>query len=236
MALEFVDVNPVEDAVVVEPDARAVLESGYVTVIFPPVSRARTFQASLSESSVDANVCHALTIYTAEGEMELDARLIHPAEIVATLDSDMIDALGGPAVILQAYALGGISLQVNDVIRGFWNDLVSQLDIGDDGSFKFIAKVRAIRPIPYCIRLNVDAETLELASAQINGDSTPTPTVAPTPTPTPTVEPTPTSVPAVIPNTGDIDMTLLSLLLIAVANIIALSVFITKLLAKRAGR
>ncbi len=236
MALEIVSANPVGDAVVIQPNEGAVLESGYVTVIFPPISRARTFQASLEESNVNADACYALTLYTAEGEMERDARLIHPARIIATLDSDMIAELGGPAVVLQTYALGGISLQVNDAIRAAWNTLASQFDIADDGSFRLIAKVRAIQPIPYCIRMNADAETLELAFTQING--IPTPTGTPTPTATPTVAPTPTSVPipALIPSTGDIDMTLLSLLLIAVANVIALSLFITKILARRAGR
>ena len=234
VALEFVEHDPVEGSDVIQPDTRAVLQSGYVTVIFPPVSRARTFQASLSESSVNADACHALTIYTAEGEMERDARLIYPARIVARLDSDMIDALGGPAEIFQAYALGGIMIQVNDATGSGWNALISEFDILEDGSFEITAKVRAIQPIPYCIRLNVDADALALASAQINGS--PTPTATPKPTPIPTVAPTPTPVPAAIPNTGDIDMTLLSLLLIVAANIIALSLFITRLLARRAGR
>lgn len=233
--LETGSTTPVAEMTMVHPSRRTVLESGYATVIFPTESRERMFQVSLDRSSVSGEECFALSVYTAEGEMERDARLIQPAEIIVTLDADRIEGIGGPAFALQTYALGGISIQVNDVVRGNWNHLVSWLDIKKDGSFKLRAKTRVIRPIPYCIRMGVDWAALELVRVQMNG--TPTPTI----TPPPTVPPTPTFVPASAPvdvetpNTGDSHTPFALLLVVAVISV-GISLWFSRLMAERAGR
>ena len=224
-----------EGATVIQGDERVILAAGGVTVIFPINSRARTYQATLEESGDcgdGALACAALTLYTAEGETERDARLIFPAEIIISVSPEQVDALGGPGVVLQAYALGGILFRVNDAVRD-WNNLLFEFDVRTDGSFAAESETSAIRPIPYIIGLDVDNGTRERAMWQIRGTTpTPSPASLARSTPQPTATPTPLPVPVEIPNTGD-SSTPLSLVLALAAAAIALSLIVAIALMDR---
>ena len=248
VSIEKVEVTPVAGGSVIQPDERVTLVSGNTTVTFPETSRARTYQVTLEESGEDAGNgarCAALTVYTAEGEVERDVRMIFPAEFSITLNADQVNALGGPAAMLQAYADGGILFQVGDAVRAGWNNMLFELEIASDGSFTFTSRTRAIRPVPFCVRIYIEPDTLALASAQVSGatpvtgmtyDIVPTPTVTVTPTPQPvTVTPTPQPVSVKTPNAGDSSMPL-TLLLSIFAMTVLMAFGVSNLLAARAGR
>lgn len=131
---ETVEVSGVEGATAVDPDMQVSLMAGNVTVKFPTLSRARSFQAMVSESSDCGDMamaCAMVSIYNAEGEMESDVRLISSAEIEVMLDAATVDELGGDldggAVAIQANALGGIMLQLMDAESGEWNSIPSEI-------------------------------------------------------------------------------------------------------------
>ena len=226
---------------VVQPDERVTLESGDTTVTFPETSRARTYQVTLEESegdSGDGTRCTALTVYTAEGEMERDVRLIFPAEFSITLNADRVDALGGPAVLLQTYALGGILFQAGDAVRAGWNNLIFELDVASDGSFTLTSETRAIQPVPFCVRVYVDPDTLARASDQVNGvtyEIVPPPPPVPTPTPTVTMTPAPQPDSVNTPVTGDSSVPL-NLLVAMLVMTVLLALGVSELIATRARR
>ena len=221
---ETVEVSGVEGATTVDPDAQVSLMAGNVTVKFPTLSRARSFQAMVSESGDCGDMamaCAMVTIYDAEGEMESDVRLISSAEIEVMLDADMVSELGGAldggAVALQANALGGIMLQLLDEESGEWHSIPSQFMVNADGSATVSGMTRGLGNVA----LNVYPDVVEQARMQLSaalGTPTATPipptaTAAP-PTATP-VPPTPTPVPP--PPTGDESVPFLMLLVMAVA-------------------
>ena len=230
-----VEITPVPGGTVIQPDERVTLASGDTTVTFPETSRARTYRVTLEESDAgDGARCAALTVYTAEGEMERDVRMIFPVEFSITLSAERVDALGGPGVVLQAYANGGVLFQAKDTVRDDWNDLLFELDFSSDGSFILTSQTRAIRPVPFCVRIYIAPDTLAWASAEVNGTAYEIVSIS---TPTPTVTLTPTSQPASIktPGTGDSSVPLgLMLATLVMAVLIALGA--SKLLVARAGR
>ena len=223
---ETVEVSGVEGATTVDPDAQVSLMAGNVTVKFATLSRARSFQAMLSESDDCGDMamaCAMVTIYDAEGEMESDVRLISSAEIEVMLDADMVSELGGAldggAVALQANALGGIMLQLLDEESGEWNSIPSQFMVNSDGSATVSGMTRGLGSVA----LNVYPDVVEQARMQLSaalGTPTATP-IPPTATPVPPtatpVPPTPTPVPPPPPDTGDASVPFLMLLVMAVA-------------------
>ena len=224
---EKVGVTAVEGATTVEPDAQVELMAGNVTVKFPTLSRARTFQAMLSESSDCGDMamaCAMVSIYNAEGEMESDVRLISSAEIEVMLDAAMVSELGGDldggAVAIQANALGGIMLQLMDDDSGEWNSIPSSFMVNSDGSVTVSGMTRRFSHIA----LNVYPDVVEQARMQVSAalgtpTATPTPPTAtpapPTATPVPPTPIPPTPVPP--PPTGDASVPFLMLLVMAVA-------------------
>ena len=243
--VEKVDVTAVEGATTVEPDAQVVLTAGNVTVKFPSLSRARTYQAMLSESDECGNMaaaCATLSIYNAEGEMESDVRLISSAEIEVMLDAAAVDAIGGDlpgaAVAVQASALGGIMLQLMDDDSGEWNSIPSTFMVNSDGSAMVTGMTRRFSHIA----LMVYDDVVEQARMQVSmalGTPTATP-VPPTATPAPPtatpVPPTPTPEPTPVPpDTGDPSVPFLMLLAMAVAASMAALVG-TKVIMARVRR
>ena len=224
---EKVGVTAVEGATTVEPDAQVELMAGNVTVKFPTLSRARTFQAMLSESSDCGDMamaCAMVSIYNAEGEMESDVRLISSAEIEVMLDAAMVSELGGDldggAVAIQANALGGIMLQLLDDDSGEWNSIPSSFMVNSDGSVTVSGMTRRFSHIA----LNVYPDVVEQARMQVSAalgtpTATPIPPTAtpapPTATPVPPTPIPPTPVPP--PPTGDASVPFLMLLVMAVA-------------------
>ena len=198
----------VEGATTVEPDMQVELMAGSVSVKFPTLSRARTFQAMVSESDECGDMamaCATVAIYNAEGEMESDVRLISAAEITVTLDADAVASLGGDldggAVAIQANALGGIMLQLMDDGTGEWNSIPSNFMVNSDGSVTVTGMTRRFSHIA----LNVYADVVEQARMQVSaalGTPTATP-VPPTATPAPpTATPVPpTPIPPPLPPT-----------------------------------
>ena len=253
--VEKVDVTAVEGATTVEPDAQVALMAGNVTVKFPTLSRDRTFQAMVSESSDCGDMamaCAMVSIYNAEGEMESDVRLISSAEIVVTLDAATVSELGGDlngqAVALQANALGGIMLQLMDDGTGEWNSIPTDFMANADGSITISGMTRRFSHIA----LNVYPDVVEQARMQVSiALGTPTATPIPTATPEPTATPVPpTPVPTATPvpptpvpptpmppppPTGDASVPFLMLLAMAVAASM-LALVGTKVIAARMRR
>ena len=254
---EKVDVTAVEGATTVEPDAQVALMAGNVTVKFPTLSRDRTFQAMVSESSDCGDMamaCAMVSIYNAEGEMESDVRLISSAEIVVTLDAATVSELGGDlngqAVALQANALGGIMLQLMDDGTGEWNSIPTDFMANADGSITITGMTRRFSHIA----LNVYPDVVEQARMQVSSalgtpTATPIPTatpvpptatpvpptatpVPPTPVP-PTPEPAATPIPP--PDTGDASVPFLMMLAMAIAASM-LALIGTKVIAARVRR
>lgn len=221
---EKVAVTAVEGATTVQPDMATELMAGNVTVKLPALSRARTYQAMLSESDECGSMavaCASISIYNAEGEMESDVRLISSAEIEIMLDAAAVDALGGDlngaAVAIQADALGGIMLQLMDDDSGEWNSIPSSFMVNSDGSATVSGMTRRFSHIA----LMVYDDVVEQARMQVSmalGTPTATP-VPPTSTPAPPtatpVPPTPTPMPTP-PPTGDSSVPFLMLLAMAV--------------------
>ena len=228
---EMADVTATEGATTIEPDMSAELMAGNVTVKFPTLSRARTYQAMVSESSDCGDMaaaCAMVSIYNAEGEMESDVRLISAAEIMVTLDAETVSEMGGDlngsAVAVQANALGGIMLQLMDAESGEWNTIPSQFTANSDGSVTVSGMTRGLGNVALNVYPDVVAEArMQLSMALGTPTATPvppTPTPAP-PTPTP-VPPTPTPMP-MHPITGDSSVPFLMLLAMAiVASMVAL--------------
>ncbi len=190
------DVTPVEGATTIQPDAQTELSAGNVSVMFPVTSRARTYQAMVSESDDcggDALTCVMTSIYNAEGESESDARLISPAKIAITLSAERVEALGGAAVSLQTYALRGVRLQVADGANSDWNSIPFEFDLNSDGSATVSAMTRRFSALT---ALNVDADVVDQATLLLSM-ALGTPTAAPIPTVTlePTVTPEPEPAP-----------------------------------------
>ena len=228
--VEKVDVTASEGATTVEPDGSATLMAGNVTVKLPTLSRARTYQAMLSESDDCGDMamaCAMIAFYNAEGEMESDVRLISSAEIEVSLSADAISELGaglnGPAVAQQANALGGIQLKLMDAQSGEWNMIPSNFMVNADGSATVTAMTRGFS----VIALMVYADKVEMARMQLSmalgtPTATPIPTATPVPpTPVPTATPVPTPEPIIVevqaPDTGDTSVPFLMLLAMAVA-------------------
>ena len=245
---EKAEVTPVEGATTVEPDAQTELSAGGVTVRFATLSRARTFQAMLSESDEcgsSAMACAMVSIYSAEGEMESDVRLISSAEIEATLDADAVDSLGGDlngaAVATQANALGGITLQLMDDDSGEWNAIPGDFMVNSDGSATVTGMTRRFSHIA----LMVDADAVNQARMQVSmalgtPTATPIPTATPVPpTAVPTATPVPTPEPVIVevqtPPTGDTAVPFVMLLAMAVFASMAALVG-TKLIMARVRR
>ena len=240
--VEKVDVTPVADAYIVQPDESITLTAGNVVVIFSALALSRTYQVSLTESSGCEDIalgCAQLRIYTAEGELIRDARLITPAEIIVTIGSDQIAELGGIGVVFQAYAMGGIELLAKDDVGGGWTPILSRLDLDTGGgSFLVNAQTRRFNPLPFGV--SADPNILELARAALGTPTATPPPAAPIPTATATATSTPTPVPVVVappapPNTGDASLPFALLSAIAAA-VIALALFGAKALAGRAHR
>ena len=242
---EKAEVAAVEGATTIEPDMQVELMAGNVSVKFPTLSRARTYQAMLSESGDCGDMaaaCAMVSIYSAEGEMESDVRLISSAEITITLDADAVAALGGDldgaAVAIQASAMGGIMLQLMDDESGEWNSIPSTFMVNSDGSATVTGMTRRFSHIA----LMVYDDVVEQARMQVSmalGTPTATP-VPPTATPAPPtatpVPPTPTPMPPPPPpDTGDPTVPFLMLLAMAVgASMLALVG--TKVIMGRARR
>ena len=228
---EIVPVTPVAGAMTVLPNDYITLTEGNVSVMLRPISRARVYQAALSIDDApcsDATVPPAwftMTLYSAEGERENDPRLISPAWITITLDAETVSELGGIGVLLQAHALGGVSLlSVSHSELDSCDGNQFELEIERDGTAIVSAETRRISGH---WALALDADTLALAHAQLSAAlGTPTPT--PIPIPTPTVVPVPTPAAenapaAALPVTGDSIPTLSMILtLTAAAVLIAL--------------
>ena len=220
--IEMAAVTAVEGATTVEPDMAVSLMAGNGTVKLPRLSRARTYQAMLSESDECGSMaaaCAMVSIYNAEGEMESDVRLISSAEIEVTLDAATVDALGGDldgaAVAIQASALGGIMLQLMDDESGTWNSIPSTFVVNSDGSATVSGMTRRFSHIA----LMVYDDVVEQARMQVSmalGTPTATP-VPPTATPAPpTATPEPTPEPEMLPDTGDSSVPFLLLLAMAI--------------------
>ncbi len=220
---EMAEVTAAEGATTIEPDMSAELMAGNVTVKFPTLSRARTYQAMVSESSDCggmAEACAMVSIYNAEGEMESDVRLISAAEIVVTLDADTVSAMGdglnGAAVAIQANALGGVMLQLMDDESGEWNSIPSEFMVNDDGSVTVSAMTRRLGHVALNVHSDVVADArMQLSMALGTPTATPVPPTATPAPPTATpVPPTPTPIPP--PDTGDTSMPFLMLLAMAI--------------------
>ena len=205
---------------VVQPDAPKTLTFTFmdgdvlVTLSFPRISRDRTFQAALSRCPSDADestfACVTVSLYTAEGEPEDDARLIYPAALTFVIAADAVADLGGVAALYQAYALGGLRIEVREDADDEWRQLPFEFDSNEDGGVSLSAKVRDFSDFNF--RLFLDASAVETARRQMSaalGTPTATPTATPAPSaPTPTVTPaptptaTPTPTPALAPETA----------------------------------
>ena len=234
--IERVDVTPVADAYIIQPDESITLTAGNVVVIFPALALSRSYQVSLTESSGCQDIalgCAELRVYTAEGELIRDARLIMPAEIIVTIGPDQIVELGGIGVVFQAYVMGGIALLAKDDVGGGWTPILSRLDSGDGGSFLVNAQTRRFNPLPFGV--SADPNILELARAAPG-----TPKATPPPAPIPTATSTQTPVPAVAapptpPSTGDASLPFALLLAIA-ATVMGLALLSTRVIAAHARR
>ena len=227
---EMAAVTAVEGATTVEPDMAVSLMAGNVTVKLPTLSRARTYQAMLSESDECGSMaaaCATVSIYNAEGEMESDVRLISSAEIEVTLDAATVDALGGDldgaAVAIQANALGGIMLQLMDDESGDWNSIPSTFVVNSDGSATVSGMTRRFSHIALMVYDDVvEQARMQVSMALGTPTATPVPPTAtpapPTATPVPPtpVPPTPTPEPEMLPDTGDSSVPFLLLLAMAV--------------------
>ena len=226
---EMAAVTAVEGATTVEPDMAVSLMAGNVTVKLPTLSRARTYQAMLSESDECGSMaaaCAMVSIYNAEGEMESDVRLISSAEIEVTLDAATVDALGGDldgaAVAIQASALGGIMLQLMDDDSGTWNSIPSTFVVNSDGSATVSGMTRRFSHIALMVYDDVvEQARMQVSMALGTPTATPVPPTAtpapPTATPVPpTATPEPTPEPEMLPDTGDSSVPFLLLLAMAV--------------------
>ena len=237
---ETVEVSGVEGATAVDPDAQVSLMAGNVTVKFPTLSRARSFQAMVSESSDCGDMamaCAMVTMYNAEGEMESDVRLISSAEIEVMLSATMVDELGGDldggAVAIQANALGGVMLQIMDEESGEWNSIPSSFMVNADGSVTVSGMTRGLG----AVALNVYPDVVEKARMQVSmalGTPTATP-IPPTATPTP-VPPPPTPTPVPPPPTGDIASAPFLMLLVMAVAAAMLALVGTKVIMARVRR
>ncbi|MXY22390.1 MAG: LPXTG cell wall anchor domain-containing protein [Dehalococcoidia bacterium] len=227
--IEMAAVTAVEGATTVEPDMAVSLMAGNVTVKLPTLSRARTYQAMLSESDECGSMaaaCAMVSIYNAEGEMESDVRLISSAEIEVTLDAATVDALGGDldgaAVAIQASALGGIMLQLMDDDSGTWNSIPSTFVVNSDGSATVSGMTRRFSHIALMVYDDVvEQARMQVSMALGTPTATPVPPTAtpapPTATPVPpTATPEPTPEPEMLPDTGDSSVPFLLLLAMAV--------------------
>ena len=233
----------VEGATTVEPDMQVELMAGNVSVKFPTLSRARTYQAMLSESDECggmAAACASLSIYNAEGEMESDVRLISAAEITVTLDADAVSAMGGDldgsAVAIQAAALGGITLQLMDDESGEWNSIPSDFMANSDGSVTVSGMTRRFSQIALMVDDDVVAQArMQLSMALGTPTATPIPPTATPAPPTATpVPPTPTPVPP--PDTGDAASAPFLMLLAMALAASALALIGTKVIMARVRR
>ena len=232
VTVEKVEVTPVDGATTIQPDMSASLSANGVTVNFPEFSRARTYQAMLSADHAACEsasgmliACFTMSIYTAEGEMEDDVRLISPAEIVISLDADTVAGLGGAPILLQAHALGGVALSVSDNPDDDWTSIPFSFEASSSG-VTVTANTRRFSSMA----LTVTADSLATAEMQLSiALGTPTATPVPTATPEPTPEPAET------PSVGDTSLPLLALLALGIAG--AMIAFIgSRALAARANR
>ena len=194
--IEKVDVTAVEGATTIQPDASAMVSSadGTATVMLPSTSRARTYQVMVSTDAGDCSgapdtvqACVTVVSYNAEGDMESDVLLINRATIVIMLDADAVEELGGRAVVLQANAIGAVSVH-QDGANNMWSSRRYAMALTDDGGVA--VTVTGLRSLG-SVALVVDDDLLMMASNQVAG-ITPTP-VPPPPTAVPTATPEPTA-------------------------------------------
>lgn len=243
--IEKAAVTAVEGATTIEPDMQVELMAGNVSVKFPTLSRDRTYQAMLSESDDCGNMaaaCAMVSIYSAEGEMESDVRLISSAEITVTLDADAVAAIGGDldgaAVAIQASAMGGIMLQLMDDESGEWNSIPSTFMVNSDGSATVSGMTRRFSHIALMVYDDVvDQARMQVSMALGTPTATPVPPTATPAPPTATpVPPTPTPMPPPPPpDTGDPAVPFLMLLAMAIFASMAALVG-TKVIMARARR
>ena len=225
--------TPVPGATTAQPDDRITLTAGNVSVALVPISRARTYQAALAildcETSCPDDGLHGfrVTLYSAEGEPEKDPRLIQPARITLTMDSETVSELGGMAVLLQTQALGGVALlsALHGELDGYGDNQFG-LDIEPDGAAIVTAETRRISGD---WALVLDADILAQARAQLSAalgtpTATPIPTATPSPAPTAIPDPTATPAPPVAPpSTGDNRMPpILALAFVLAAALVAM--------------
>ena len=242
VAIEKVDVDPVDGGTVIQPDERVVLSTGSVKLKFPKTSRPRTYQVALAEShdcGGDALDCASVSVHDAEGVVESDARFIFPVEISVAVGADTIDDLGGPPVVLQAYVMDAITLRIRDGVGGEWNGVPFVTEFSEGGSMTAATQIRRLGDIA----LAVNADGLERARMRVSAAlGTPTATPVPTTTPTTTTtavptappDPTPQSTLPAPPVTGGSPVPFEMLL--ALVGAAVLMVFIgVRVLAKRGG-
>ena len=135
--------------------------------MFPVTSRARTYQAMVEESddcAADALTCATVSIYSAEGEAELDARFIFPLEITVQVSSEQVNEMGGAPVVLQAYAMGAITFQIRDRVSGNWGAVPHEIEFDENGDVIVTTQVRRLGDLA----LVVNAETLEEARMRVS--------------------------------------------------------------------
>jgi len=145
VAIEKVDVDPVDGATVIQPDERVELSAGSVKLTFPKTSRPRTYQVMLTESDAcggDALACVSVSVHDAEGDVESDARFIFPVEISVAVGPDTIDDLGGFPVVFQAFVMNAITLRIRDDVGGEWNRVPFDADFSTGGGMNAVRHVK----------------------------------------------------------------------------------------------
>ena len=142
VAIEKVDAALLDGATVIQPDERVELSAGSVKLKFPETSRPRTYQVMLAESDTCENntpACVSVSVHNAEGHEEPDARFIFPVEISIAIALETIDELGGLPVVLQAYAMGTITLRIRDGVGREWNGVAYDIDFDENGGMTAVA-------------------------------------------------------------------------------------------------
>ena len=181
---------------------------GAVNLRFPRESRDRTYQVKVDRSpsgcagGVDplAGIqvaCFSVDIYTAEGDLETNVRLIRPASGEIRMAPDQVDDLGGLTVLYQAYVLGGVSVLKRDGAADTWSPVRFELEITGDGGARI--RIPSIRTFS-SFALTIDETILAQAGGQVAALATamPSPTAAVGPTATPTgMDLSPTPLPGV---------------------------------------
>ena len=181
---------------------------GAVNLRFPRESRDRTYQVKVDRSPAGCAggvdplagmqvACFSVDIYTAEGDLETNVRLIRPASGEIRMTPDQVDDLGGLTVLYQAYVLGGVSVLKRDGAADTWSPVRFELEITGDGGARI--RIPSIRTFS-SFALTIDETILAQAGGQVAALATamPSPTAAARSTATPTgVDLSPTPLPGV---------------------------------------